>query len=145
MLRPSTRHPLLFLLIFAFLASYAMVTTAAKAAEAPNTLTVTESDQGHTVKVGQSGMVTLRLGVQAEAGYLWHITRKDKLQLMGEPGIEQIPPGKPGAPQTQIFRFRASGAGHNTLELAYGKEAKGKAKAATTAADKKFAVTIDVL
>jgi predicted secreted protein len=108
------------------------------AAEAPNTLTITEADQGHAVEVGRGGMVTLRLGVEADAGFSWRITHKDaKLQLMGEPGVERIPPGKPDAPQTQIFRFRANGS--SALDLAYS---RGEGKKAAPV--KKYSVKIQV-
>lgn len=110
---------------------FALASPAAYSAmqNAPDSITITEKDNGRTVKVALGGTLTLKLEAIPGTGYAWKVVRNDTglLKPLGESIFE--PTGGDskkgplvGTPENQILRFRAQGKGTDILELHYMRE-----------------------
>jgi len=91
----------------------------------PDGMTITEKDNMGEVQIALGGILTVKLEVIPGTGYAWHVIRNDPglLKPMGESFFEPklVDPRKKivGAPEDQVFGFRAQGKGNNTLSLEY--------------------------
>jgi predicted secreted protein len=92
----------------------------------PDSIFITEKDNGGTVQVALGDTITLRLEAIPGTGYAWKVVRNEPglLKLMGESFFEPIgrdakKEPRVGAPENQVFRFTAQNRGTNTLELHY--------------------------
>ncbi len=92
---------------------------------APDSVTVTDKDDGGTVQVALGGMLTVRLEAKPGTGYSWKIVRNDArvLQQHGEATFEPIAKKDRGplvgGPAAQVVAFRALTRGTDILELHY--------------------------
>jgi len=90
----------------------------------PETMNLTENDNGGqvTLKMGQEMLV--RLGSNPSTGFRWQVEKVDEavLQQVGMAQYEPAEPGgtlKPGQAGQETMRFQATGAGQTNLILAY--------------------------
>jgi inhibitor of cysteine peptidase len=85
------------------------------------TLTLTDRDQGHAVKLRVGQRVMLLLAGNPTTGYLWQIDPKvdaKVVRAIGEPGFHQDS-NLAGAGGTQSFLLEAAGPGETILSLSY--------------------------
>ncbi len=113
-------------LISCILAAFSVAASAqaqsAKSSSNP-TVTVTDKDNGGQVSIAKGGVLVVRLEVTSGTGYSWALVKSDAPQLkeLGKSSIEKPKDSKPGATETQVFRFKAVGAGSTTLEFHYAR------------------------
>jgi inhibitor of cysteine peptidase len=95
------------------------------AQSSPDSLTITERDNKGNFQIARGGILTVKLGANPGTGYAWHIVINNPrlLKPIGESVFEPklVDPRKKivGAPEDQVFGFRAQGKGSNTLSLEY--------------------------
>lgn len=82
---------------------------------------IKDGDQGTEVKLVVGEELTIRLESQPGTGYSWVVSKvdADRLDKGGEPTLEPPDRSLPGAPQHQVFKFKARREGAGSLELAY--------------------------
>jgi len=88
-----------------------------------NGVKITDADNGKQVTVKPDDVVTITLVSNPTTGYSWQVMEIDNAILVqdGDPEYKQSPgsEGLVGAGGTEIFRFKAVGAGETTLGLGY--------------------------
>jgi predicted secreted protein len=98
-----------------------------------DSMTITGKDNKGQVQIALGGILTVKLEVIPGTGYAWHVVGNDPslLKPMGESVFEPklVDPRKKivGAPEDQVFRFRAQGKGSNILSLEYVRKWEKKA------------------
>jgi predicted secreted protein len=111
----------------------------------PDSLTITERDNNGHFQIALGGILTVKLEAIPGTGYAWHVVRNDPslLKPMGESVFEPklVDPRKKivGAPEDQVFRFRAQGKGSDILSLEYRRKWEKKAVPLKT-----FSVTVQI-
>ncbi len=111
----------------------------------PNGLTITGKDNNGKVQIALKGILTLKLGAIPGTGYSWQVVRNNPelLQWSGNsifvPIVEDKIKELLGAPEYQVFRFKAQGSGTNVLELHYIRKWEKKVKPLKT-----FSITVIV-
>jgi inhibitor of cysteine peptidase len=98
------------------------------------TVTVTEKDNGATIKLSKADRLVVRLEVQGGTGFTWKIAKIDEavLKPMGKPDVEKPEKPKPGGKVVHIYRFTVEKAGTSNLEMHYARPfEKDKAPAKT--------------
>lgn len=82
-------------------------------------VTATERNTNARLAVGDT--LVVRLQSTPSTGYGWQIAACNKkvLKQMGEPVLEDSGKNLPGAPQHQVFKFKALATGNTVLELHY--------------------------
>lgn len=94
----------------------------------PNSITITEKDNGGEVQVTPGCILILKLEAIPGTGYAWQMVRNapELLKPLGEsffePIVEDTGEEKLGAPENQVFRFMAQRSGTTSLELHYIRE-----------------------
>ena len=92
------------------------------------TITLTEANDGKTIRVRQGDEIVLGLPENATTGYRWHVARSDGLDEK-EMGERERPTGanpQVGSGGTRKFRFVAKGPGSARLELKHWREWEGE-------------------
>jgi predicted secreted protein len=88
-----------------------------------DSLTITEKDNKGHFQIALGGILTVKLDVIPGTGYAWYVVENDPtlLKPMGESFFEPkiVDPRKKivGAPEDQVFRFRAQAKGGNILSI----------------------------
>jgi inhibitor of cysteine peptidase len=91
----------------------------------PDTLTITEQCDGETIQVAPGTIVIIKLEAIPGTGYGWHSdsVKSDYLNMMHEPVFlpTEIDSTKTtiGAPEYQVFQYRANKKGTEKLMLSY--------------------------
>ena len=122
-----------------FTAGFAMMQTS------PDDMTITEKDNKGQVQIALGAILKVKLAAIPGTGYAWHVVRNDPslLKPMGEsifePKLEDTGKKIVGAPEDQIFRFRAQSKGSNILSLEYVRKWEKKAAPLKT-----FYVTVQI-
>jgi inhibitor of cysteine peptidase len=84
-------------------------------------LTVSEPDNGSSVKLRPGGVMSVQLHANPSTGYTWEVAAIDTTLLRLNKTTEvQPPPHDPpivGAPVTMIMEFQAMARGHTALKL----------------------------
>jgi inhibitor of cysteine peptidase len=72
-------------------------------------VTVTDTDNGRTVRVAVGGNLIVRLAANPSTGYQWKAVGRIAacLQAAGSPEYEGPPTSRPGAGGAQVFLYRA--------------------------------------
>lgn len=87
------------------------------------TLTIGEEYRGRNLELERGDKVNLHLQSNPSTGYSWHIERLDTGVLVNESHSYRAPhvedSGKVGQGGTEIFSFRAVGAGSTKLVMEY--------------------------
>jgi inhibitor of cysteine peptidase len=81
-----------------------------------------DGDNGRRVPVRVGATITVRLNSNPTTGYSWNLADAGIppiLQLLGTPRVERPAGLPPGAPGTQVYRFKVVSAGQGTLRLLY--------------------------
>lgn len=118
----STRNP--STLLKSLLLTTVLALPAVPLAGAEPVRTVEAKDAGKQVRLRPGQTLVVRLGVQMGTGFSWKAALPDGglLTQEGEPAVE---PGggkdRPGAWETQVFRFTAQTAGSGKLAFAYAR------------------------
>lgn len=111
----------------------------------PDGMTITERDNKGQVQIALGGILTVKLEAIPGTGYAWHIVRNDPslLKPMGEsvfePKLEDTGKKIVGAPEDQVFRFRAQSKGSNLLSLEYVRQWEKKVVPLKT-----FSITVQI-
>lgn len=103
-------------------------------------MTISEQDQGSELRVRVGDELTVRLSVIPGTGYSWNVSGEGRgvLVEIGEPTFEKTSGVRRlGAPEQQVFRFRAGSAGVRQLQLEYRRPWDKSATAA-----KMFSITV---
>ncbi len=93
--------------------------------DTPDTLTVTEHNNGDTVHIALGATLIIKLDAIPGTGYAWHVDKAklNLLTLIGEPIFEpkkkDLTNGPLGAPTFNVFRYRTEKEGTEILELCY--------------------------
>jgi inhibitor of cysteine peptidase len=89
------------------------------ARENSKTVILTKKDNATIVALSQGDHLVLRLPVSMGTGYSWQLEKEEKvtLPLEGKPEQEPSAETKPGATETQIFRFAAKQKGEVSLKF----------------------------
>ena len=93
--------------------------------DTPDTLIVTEHNNGDTVQVALGTALILKLEAIPGTGYSWHVgkAKSNLLVMIEEPTFESqksnLTSGLLGAPAYHVFRYRAQKEGAEILELSY--------------------------
>ena len=93
--------------------------------DTPDTLTVTEHNNGDTVQVALGTILILKIEGIPGTGYAWHVVKaKPNLLTMieepiFEPKKDDLTSGPLGAPTYNVFRYRAQKEGTEIIELYY--------------------------
>jgi len=130
---------ILFFILLSFTTGFAMMQ------RSPDGITITERDNKGQVQIALGEILTVKLEASPGTGYAWHVVRNDPslLKPMGEsvfePKLEDTGKEIVGAPEDQVFRFRAQSKGSNILSLEYIREWEKKA-----APLKAFSVTVQI-
>jgi inhibitor of cysteine peptidase len=109
----------------------------------PDSLIITDKDNGSEVKIAFRDILTLKLEAIPGTGYAWHVVQNnpDLMKPLGksifEPIVEDTKKEMLGSPKHQVFRFRAQGSGTNILELHYKRKWEKNVKP-----QKKFSITV---
>jgi len=84
-------------------------------------VTVSEKDNNGQVHLALGATLVIRLEAIPGAGYGWQVVRNDpeRLTPVGTPVYEQSGKDLVGAPEKQVFRFKALAAGSIEMELHY--------------------------
>ncbi len=88
----------------------------------PSTHTVTALDDGRQVALRVDNVLVVELPANRTTGYSWAVsaTAGSVLERDGEPlYLEQVPPGRVGAGGTEVWRFRATRPGRQSLRFEY--------------------------
>ncbi|MBC8262651.1 MAG: protease inhibitor I42 family protein, partial [Anaerolineales bacterium] len=90
------------------------------AAPGSEEIRLTEEDNGRLAELGKDQTLVISLESNPSTGYSWQVAEmnQDLLHQVGETEFEQMSPLL-GAPEKQILRFKAVGAGQSTLKLFY--------------------------
>jgi len=103
-------------------------------------LTVSDADNGTRVEVRSGEILAVRLSAQLGTGYAWKVVAAGKnVEQKGEPQQMAGEGQKPGAPDYQVFKFKAVEKGESELKLQYAEGWKKDAKP-----HREFAVTVVV-
>lgn len=99
-------------------------TTGSAMQNSPNSITVTDTDNGREVHVAPGGILTLRLEATPGTGYAWQVVKNHPalLKQLGETIFQDTGKNMPGVAEYQIFQFKALARGSNTLRLQYVRE-----------------------
>ena len=122
-----------------------LVTGFAMMQSSPDGMTITEKDNKGQVQIALGGILTVKLEASPGTGYAWHVVRNDPslLKPMGEsvfePKLEDTGKKIIGAPEDQVFHFKAQSKGSNILSLEYVRKWEKK-----TAPLKTFSVTVQI-
>ena len=121
--RPSAGGACMVLCILATFSMAAIAQTPSTKSSSTLTVIVTDKDNGAKVTIAKGGVVVVRLEVTSGTGYSWAVAKSDAPQLkaLGRSSREKSKDSKPGATETQIFRFKAAAAGSTTLEFHYAR------------------------
>ena len=93
-------------------------------------VTATKADNGQEIRIAVSGLLTIKLEAKMGTGASWKVVRNDteKLEQLGDSTQESIEQGsaegereKIGAPEYQVFRFKALTRADILLELHYAR------------------------
>jgi inhibitor of cysteine peptidase len=83
-------------------------------------LTVTDADNGTRVEIRSGEILAVRLSAQLGTGFGWKVAAAGKnIEQKGEPQQVAKERQKPGAPDYQVFRFKAVEKGESELKLLY--------------------------
>jgi inhibitor of cysteine peptidase len=86
-------------------------------------LTVTEQNNGSSVKLSPGRSLLVQLYANPSTGYNWEVAGMDSALLrLNKTTAVQPPPHNPpivGAPETMILEFQALARGHTALKLVY--------------------------
>lgn len=90
-------------------------------AASAGTVRLTASDNGRALTLVRGDFLIVSLASTPGAGYGWKVAHidRDLLRQAGNPQLIKNPNPVPGAPATQVFRFKAARRGSTRLELAY--------------------------
>jgi len=124
-----------FIFLALFLLCVFTLTTLARNASMRAEQTVSDADNGREIKVVRGDTIYVRLPAQLGTGYGWYVTSADSqlLELADKrPKIESNRDARPGASETEIFRFVAKRTGRVRLELRYMRSREPKDKALKT-------------
>lgn len=88
---------------------------------APQTVPLTEQDNGRQVSIPVGTQIVLRLEAVPGTGYGWQMVGKasPQLQLEGAPVFESKSQEEAGGPEDEVFHFRAQVPGEVDLEFHY--------------------------
>jgi len=92
----------------------------ARGDDASGDIRLSLDDDGASIKLGESGTLTLELEANPTTGFTWRLESLDEqvLRLSGEPAYRSHS-NLPGSPGTMTFAFEAAGAGETELRLVY--------------------------
>lgn len=115
MVRASMYLTCVLAALLTFTASFAGVKPPGKC----RVVTVTEKNTRAALNVGDTLLV--RLVSNPSTGYSWKVAAVDKklLKQIGDSVMQPGPKALPGAPEHQVFKFRAIAAGATVLRLDY--------------------------
>ena len=103
-------------------------------------VTVTDADNGTRVEIKSGEILAVKLPAQLGTGFAWKVVAAGKnLEQKGEPRQIANEGQMPGAPNSQIFMFKAADRGEAELKLQYLEGWKKDAKVL-----KEFSVTVVV-
>jgi predicted secreted protein len=87
----------------------------------PQTVDISDPQEGGRVMVFVGDTVQVRLHSTPGTGYSWKVTQVNRAVLAQQaaPVFVPPPPGIPGAEGHTVFNFRAAATGSSTLQLAY--------------------------
>jgi predicted secreted protein len=123
-------------LMLVMIISIAMVSSCVKKPAA----TVTDADNGTRVEIKSGEILAVQLSAQLGTGFGWKVVSAGKnLALKGEPEQISKEGQMPGAPNYQIFRFKAAEKGEAELKLQYIEGWKKDEKPL-----KEFTITVNV-
>ncbi len=90
-------------------------------AQAAEHMVLGDDDNGGMIRMTTGQIMTLQLTCSPGAGYDWQLPPLDgsPLELMEPPRFEQGGSSMPGAPELQVFRFKAVCKGDFLLRLEY--------------------------
>jgi inhibitor of cysteine peptidase len=90
-------------------------------AAAGNRIRVADADNGRAVTMARGDTLVVSLASTPGTGFGWKVAkvRDQVLRVNGAPELIHAPNPRPGAPATQVFRFKATGRGSTRLELEY--------------------------
>jgi inhibitor of cysteine peptidase len=116
--------------IISILFIFALVCPAAHSImhDEPDNIIITEKNSGGKLQMAPGGILILKLEAIPGTGYAWQVVRNNPnlLKLLGESVFEPIVGDTKkeilGAPEYQVFRFKAQRSGTNILELSYKRE-----------------------
>jgi inhibitor of cysteine peptidase len=82
---------------------------------------VTDKGNNGQLRVAKGGTLVIRLEAIPGTGYGWQVVKSDAelLKPVGTPVFEQSEKDLVGAPEQQVFRFKAQAAGSVEVELHY--------------------------
>jgi inhibitor of cysteine peptidase len=109
----------------------------------PKEVQLTDSDNGSTVRLAKGGQLIVALQSNPSTGFSWYVGERagPELELVGEPRF--VPAGSTtpvvGAPGTQVFTFKASGAGTVQMVLEYKRSFEPNVPPAKT-----FSLTVEI-
>jgi len=105
-------------MVLGFLLVLALMATAA-CRSGPKELQLTEADGGRTVQASPDQKVEVRVETNASIGYEWKLTTRPDQAVVAFEGqdLEADEPVQPGSGGTDVFRFRATGAGTTSIVL----------------------------
>lgn len=112
----------------------ASMTAIATRSTAAQTITATEAQNGKTLVVSTGDALLVSLESNPSTGYGWQVSKNDPaiLKLVGAPVYQPASHPMPGAPGHQLFKFEATSAGSDAIELTYARPwEKGVAPART--------------
>jgi len=97
-----------------------LVALSACSKTAPQSISVTDKDNGSQINMRAGGKLEIKLEGNATTGYLWEVSRLDKQILQQEEDLDyKAQSDLAGAPGITRFRFAAVAAGNTTIELIY--------------------------
>jgi inhibitor of cysteine peptidase len=100
----------------------------------PQTVDISDPQDGGTLMVFAGDTVQVRLHSTPGTGYSWKVTQVNSavLALQSAPVFVPPPPGIPGAEGHTLFNFQAAAPGSSTLQLAYARPTEKGVKPAQT-------------
>jgi predicted secreted protein len=132
-------------IVTVFFTLLSLTTGFAMMQNSPDGMTITERDNKSQIQIALGGILTVKLEAIPGTGYAWHVVRNDPglLRPMGEavfePRLEDMGKKIVGAPEDQVFRFKAQSKGSDILLLEYVRKWEKKAAPLKT-----FSVTVQV-
>ena len=110
----------------------------------PDTVNVSENNNGSQVTLKPGQEMVVRLGSNPSTGFRWQVEKVDEavLQQIGMAQYDPAEPGetlKPGLPGQETMLFQATGTGQTNLILAYRRPWEDDA-----AAEKTFSLQVAV-
>jgi inhibitor of cysteine peptidase len=107
----------------------AVVLALAAGCARPAGVSLTEKDQGRTIKLSRGEAFSVTLQSNPSTGYGWEVTgiRPQILRQTSAPRYRAVGPQLAGSGGVQEFRFKAVGAGISALTIVYRKPWEKKA------------------